>query len=327
VTAGAAVPAKANQGPDPGARRFRVIWNAEAGGKAGLARRAPSREELLDLMARTGLGSDLRQSDSAEDAERLAHAAVDEGIEVVVAAGGDGTVHVLADALLGTNAALGILPLGTIMNIPRSIGLPRDLEAAATALAEGEVRAIDVGRARERTFYESGSVGMNAAMFREAQRYDDGDRLSLFRAIWVAFRYRPARMELRLDDRRVRTRALMVTVSNGPYTGAGMTVAPGARLDDGQFDVRVFRRFSKWQLIRHLAGIAFGRRRFAPEVATYRSARVEITSAHPLPCRADSSDLGSTPVVMEAIPGALRVIVPPAPPGDHRAAPETTALD
>jgi diacylglycerol kinase (ATP) len=327
VTETAAVPAEGSEEPGPKARRFRVIWNPEAGGKAGLTRNAPTRDGLLDLMARTGLGSDLRESRSADDAERLAREAVDEGLDAVVAAGGDGTVHVVADVLLGTDTALGILPLGTIMNIPRMIGLPRDLEAAATALGEAEVRAIDVGRARDRTFYESGSVGMNAAMFREAQRYDDGDRLSLFRAVWVAFRYRPARMELRLDDRRIRTRALMVTVSNGPYTGAGMTVAPGARLDDGLFDVRVFRRFSKWQLIRHLASIAFGRRRYAPEVSTYRSSRVEITSAHPLPCRADSHDLGSTPVVMDVQPGALRVLVPPPNPGDDRAAPESTALD
>ena len=245
----------------------------------------------------------------------------------MVAAGGDGTVHVVADALLGGDTALGILPLGTIMNVPRMLGLPRDLESAAEALATGEERAIDVGVTRGRTFYESGSVGMNAAMFREAQRYDEGDRLSILRAAWVAFRYRPARMELRLDDRRIRSRALMVTVSNGPFTGAGMTVAPGARLDDGLFDVRVFRRFSKWQLIRHLASIAFGRRRYAPEVSTYRSARVVVTSVHPLPRRADSHDLGTTPIDFEVRPAVLRVIVPPPRDGQSGAAPESSALD
>jgi diacylglycerol kinase family enzyme len=119
-------------------------------------------------------------------------------------------------------------------------------------------------------------------------------------------------MELRLDDRRIRTRALMVTVSNGPYTGAAMTVAPGARLDDGKFDVRIFRRFSKLQLLRHLASIAFGRRRYAPEIATYRSKRVSVDSAHPLLCRADAEDLGTTPVEFVTLPGSLRVVVPTA---------------
>jgi diacylglycerol kinase (ATP) len=152
---------------------------------------------------------------------------------------------------------------------------------------------------------------MNAAMFREAQRFDRGDYLSVLRTIWVAFRYRPARMTLELDDRTVKTRALMVTVSNGPYTGAGMTVAPDAKLDDATFDVVVFRHFSKLDLLRHLGTIAFGRRKYSPHVTTYRSKRVRITSRRPLPSRADSHDLGTTPVEFVTRPGALRIVVPP----------------
>src|SRR5690606_27170378 len=147
--------------------------------------------------------------------------------------------------------------LGSVMNVARSLGLSRELDQAASVLAAGEVRAIDVGIARGRPFYEAGSVGMNAAIFREAQRFDRGDWSSIARSVWVALRYRPARMAIRLDRRLVRTRALMVSVSNGPYTGAGMTVAPDARIDDGLFDVAVFRGFSKLELLRHLASIAF----------------------------------------------------------------------
>jgi diacylglycerol kinase (ATP) len=117
-------------------------------------------------------------------------------------------------------------------------------------------------------------------------------------------------MAVELDDTVVTTRALMVAVSNGPYLGLGMTVAPGARLDDGSFDVRVFRHFSRWELLRHLASIAFGRRRYAPQVSTHRSATVRITSARPLPARADSVDLGHTPVTFRTRPGSLRVVVP-----------------
>jgi diacylglycerol kinase family enzyme len=118
----------------------------------------------------------------------------------------------------------------------------------------------------------------------------------------------------------------MVTISNGPYAGAGMTVAPGARLDDGLFDVRIFRRFSKPRLLRHLVSIAFGRYRYAPEVDTYRSRFVRIESAHPLPARADSRDLGTTPVAFVTRPGALRVVVP-ATVADTAAAPEPPEPD
>ena len=251
-----------------------MIWNAQAGSKGGLSTNSTTEDEVRGLMATADVGDELCATTSEDEARALAAAAVRDGYDLVVAAGGDGTIGLVASELLGSNTALGILPLGSVMNVARSLGLPRDAAAAAEALRSGEVRAIDVGETGGRPFFEAGSVGMNAAMFREAQRFDDGDWASILRTIWVAVRYRPARMEIRLDDRRIRTRALMVTVANGPYTGVGLTVAPEARLDDGKFDVLVFRRFSKVQLLRHLGSIAFGRRRYAPELRTYRSARV-----------------------------------------------------
>ena len=105
----------------------------------------------------------------------------------------------------------------------------------------------------------------------------------------------------------------MVVLANGPYTGAGMTVAPDARIDDGRFDVRVFRGFSKPELLRHLASIAFGRRRYAPHVSTFHAASVRVTSVHPLPTRADSHDLGTTPLEVRMRAGVLRVVSPEQP--------------
>jgi diacylglycerol kinase (ATP) len=299
-----------------GSARIRVIWNASAGKKAGIPGTMVTEERIRQLMARARLGEELVATATPDDARAQAGDAVRREYDLVVAAGGDGTVGTVAEWLLGTRTALGILPLGTVMNIARSLGIPRDLDAAADVIATGNVREIDVGEVDGRPFFETASVGMNAAMFREAQRFEDGDWSSIVRTVWVALRYRPARMTIDLDDRQIRTRALMVTISNGPYTGAGMTVAPAARLDDGTFDVRIFRRFSKPRLLRHLVSIAFGRYRYAPEVDTCRSRLVRIEGASPLPTRADSRDLGTTPVEFVVRPHALRMVVPAAGPID-----------
>lgn len=298
----------------PARRRVRVVWNPTAGSKGGLPTNRVTEEDLRRILAAHGLGDDIVRTDDEGACTSAVQGAVAEGVDILVAAGGDGTVGRIAGELLGSATALGILPMGSVMNVARSLGLPRDLDGAAGVIADGRVATIDVGLVRGAPFYEAGSIGMNAAMFREAQRFDDGDWSSIVRTIWVALRYRPARMELHLDDRIVRTRALMVTVANGPYTGLGMVVAPAARLDDGRFDVRVFRGFSKPELLRHLGSIAFGRRRYAPRVSTYRSRRVEVRSRHPLPCRADARDLGTTPVTFEVRPRALRVVVPGSEP-------------
>ncbi|HYO30746.1 MAG TPA: diacylglycerol kinase family protein, partial [Thermomicrobiales bacterium] len=290
--------------------RIRVIYNPNAGSKGGIPTNQTSQEAVSEAMARHGLGDELVVTGSEEEAIAATRDAADRGYAVVAAAGGDGTVGAVACELLGRETALGVLPLGSVMNIARMLGIPRELDGAAAVIAGGNARTIDVGEAKGQLFFEGGSVGLNAAVFREAQRVDQGRYTALFAAVATLVRYRPPRMVIRLDDRVLTTRALAVAVANGPYTGLGFAVAPEARLDDGLFDVVVFSRFSRSELVRHFGAIAFGRRRFSPKSATYRSARVRVEGVHPLPCRADAHDLGTTPVEYVVRQAALRVVVP-----------------
>ena len=292
-------------------RRIRVVWNPSSGRKAGLPTNRASRETLLELMAQYGLGDDLVESVSEDEAVEAVRDAVARDYDVVAGAGGDGTVALVGFQLLGTRTALGVFPLGSVMNIARMLDIPRDLEEAARVLREGHVRTIDLGRTGERTFYEAASVGLHAAVSREMPKVDEGDYGAILRSILTAFRYRPSRMLIELDrDRTIETRALLVAVANGPFMGAGFTVAPEASLEDGLFDVRVFLHYSKRELVRHFASIAFGRRAYEPRALTERASRVRITSRRPLPARADSEDLGMTPVEFEIRPQVLRVVAP-----------------
>jgi diacylglycerol kinase (ATP) len=300
--------------------RIRVLVNPNSGEKAGIPTNTAAEEEVRAVVAQhfPGLGENIVVTESEEEAIAATRDAVARGYEIVVAAGGDGTVGTVACELLGKETALGILPLGSVMNVARMLDIPRDLEGAAAIVATGEVRTIDVGEAKGQIFFEGGSVGLNAAVFREAQQADSdrGRYRALWAALWVLLRYRPPRMVLHLDDRVLTTRALAVAVANGPYSGLGFTVAPDAAINDGKFDVVIFSRFSRTELIRHFVSIAFGRRRYSAKTATYRTSRVRIEGVHPLPCRADGHDLGSTPVEYMARPGALRVVAPRfIPPG------------
>jgi diacylglycerol kinase (ATP) len=292
----------------------KVIWNSNAGRKA-LSLKRLDEAGVADLLSAAGLSAEVCPTDSAEQARSLAQAEVDAGAELIIAAGGDGTFGTVATVLLDTGVALGILPLGTVMNVPRMLGIPRDAQAAAQIIAGGFTRDIDVGEANGRPFFETASVGIGASIFREAQRFEKGDYGGLRRAVRNAFRYVPRRMRVELDNgRAIDTRALMVTIGNGPYMGLGMTVAPGAQLDDGKFDVRVFRHFSKLDLFRHLASIAFGQRRYSPHVTLERSSRVRVVGrTSQLPARADSLELGYTPLECRVRPAALKVVVPELP--------------
>jgi diacylglycerol kinase (ATP) len=291
-----------------------VIFNPNAGSK----RRGPlggqSAESLGELFAAQGREAQILSTDSTEDAHAQARRLIAADEKLIVVAGGDGTIGEVATELIGHDVALGMIPLGTVMNVPRMLALPLDAEQAVGLLTGPLARTalIDVGEVNGRLFYEAASVGLHAAMFNSERGLGEVRRFSPLRPLWMAFRYRPARMDIELDgSTTVQTRGLMAVVANGPYAGAGMTVAPDARLDDGLFDVRVFRHFSKIELFRHLASILFGRRAYVPHVSTYRAARVRITGRRPLPARADSSDMGVTPIECRVLTRSLKVVVGP----------------
>jgi diacylglycerol kinase (ATP) len=311
------------QQPSTDERRIRVLWNPTAGRKGGVPTNHSSREMLRELLSRHGLGDELVEPGSEQEAVEAAKDAVDQGYDVVVAAGGDGTFGLVGRQLLGTRTALGILPLGSVMNIPRMLGLPRDPDEAARILADGHVRTIDVGQVGDRIFYEAGSVGMAAAATRELPLVDKGDYGAIVRSIVAALRYRPSEIRIELDgDRTITVKAVVVAVANGPYMGPGLAVAPEALLDDGLFDVRVFLHYTKAELLRYVASIVRGRRPQQRRSLTERSSRVRITSGRPLPVRADAQDLGMTPVAFEIRPSVLMVVAPdpsasPSGPGRH----------
>lgn len=297
-----------------------VILNASAGRKAGIATNEATTPEDVDaLFSAIGLEVIVHATTSEAHAVATTLDAVAAGCPAIVAAGGDGTFGLVARTILSVTGpgagdampALGVLPLGSAMNVARSLEIPRDLPAAAAIIAAGHSRFIDVGElSGGPAFFEALAIGLHAELFAEAAAFDEGDWLAALRAAWTAVRYRPSLLTVQLDDGVISTRALVISVSNAPYTGLGFTVAPDARLDDGRFDVRLFERFSRLELLRHFVSIALGRRRYEPRVRSYRSLRIRIESAAPLRVRVDGDEAGETPVEAVVRPAALRVLVP-----------------
>jgi YegS/Rv2252/BmrU family lipid kinase len=246
-------------------------------------------------------------------ATELARKAVEEGYRLVIAAGGDGTVEEVAEGLVGTDVELGVLPLGSVMNIARMLGVPRDVDAAIEVIKERRVAQIDVGKATttagSRHFIEAAGIGIDAGLFAYFNQLDRGNWRTVLPLLKFMWRYRPRRLSLTVDGTQHRFRALMVSIANGPYVGAALTVAPDARLDDHQFDVEVFTRFGKLELLRHFVSIAGGKRVYNPKVQTFRARTIEIVPDRPMMVHADSQPLATTPARFEVVPSALCVIV------------------
>lgn len=293
-----------------------LIFNPHAGQKLGLQTNTGGPDDVQAALRRAGIRFDARPTAYARHATQLAREAVAEGRELVIAAGGDGTVNEVAHGLAKTQTVLGLMPLGSIMNVARTLWVPRDLDLAARTIADGKVLAMDMGRVGEHFFLEAAGVGLDAGLFGYFDRLESGASWSgvLRAAIRFLRQLGSPRIVVEHEGGRQLTRAPMVSVANGPYVGAAYAIAPNAHIDDGLLDAVVFRRTSSVRVLLHL-GLIAGARPLPPpehaELLRVRWLRVSRRHGRPLPVHADGEPVGITPATFEVAAAALRVIVGP----------------
>ncbi|GHO87741.1 diacylglycerol/lipid kinase family protein [Dictyobacter formicarum] len=245
----------------------------------------------------------------------LARKAAEEGADIVIAGGGDGTLHAVANGLINTNSALGILPMGTMNNIARSLNIPEDIEKACEIIAEGSTSRIDVGKINDHIFLEVAGIGLEAALFPAAEELKSKGLVSTLRAVVdglrTLFTFSPTRFTVTFDNkRRRRVHAIQISVCNSPYYGARLQFAPKAMMDDGLLDVLIYRRFNKLDYIRHAISISQGRRALEQKVSRHKVKTMYIQSEQPVEIHADGEQQGYTPALIAIQTGVLQVRVP-----------------
>ncbi len=252
----------------------------------------------------------------------LAREAVAEGADAVLAVGGDGTVNEVAQGLLGTQVALGIVPAGSGNGLARALGIPLQPALALAALEGAAPRAIDVGFLNGRPFLNVAGAGFDAAVGRAFhERGKQGGRRGLFGYVHLSLRelraYHAPRVVLTLaDGARHELNPFVLTFANGPQYGSGAVINPGARLDDGVLEVVLFEDGSRLATLAAAPLLFLGG---AERLARYRrltATRLTVAATTPLPLHVDGDPIPPAEhVVVELRPRALRVLVPPAAPG------------
>jgi diacylglycerol kinase (ATP) len=272
--------------------------------------------ELVDLLAARGIAADVRVKLHKSQARREARAAARAGYPLVVAAGGDGTVASVARGLVGSKTVLGVIPLGTYNNVATSLGIPTDTAQACALIAAAPVRAVDVGEVqargmkRPRAFLEVGAVGIAAPLVVAGQGFEKGRWDEVTKHLPRAVEMAPAVLGVRLDGQRSvhRAHSLLAIVANAPRAGAGLVVAPQAKVDDGLFDVRVYEEMPQPALVAHFLAIKTGTVGDDPRVRISNGRKLVIRSTTPLPVAVDSKVVGSTPARFRVRTGGLLVI-------------------
>jgi YegS/Rv2252/BmrU family lipid kinase len=260
------------------------------------------------------------------DGVRLARQAAQEGFQRLVVAGGDGTLSEVVTGLVEAGASahveLGVLPLGTGGDFPRTLGIPRDLDLAIQAIATGAARPLDAGRVefRDRDGRPASSCFVNVAslgisgrvveIVNRALKVLPGQLAFLLGTLRALASYRRAHVALRLDGEAMFDGDLVLAAAaNGRWFGGGMQVAPDAKPDDGVFDVVVVGGLSRTRLLARLPGLYRG--------THVRDAAVQVRRGRVLEADApgervwlelDGEPLGTLPARIELLPGALRVV-------------------
>jgi diacylglycerol kinase family enzyme len=294
--------------------RIAVVLNSSAGSLIG---RHEAEEEVARHLAAAGLDAVLVPDHPDGLCARLEDA-IALGADAVVVGGGDGTIAAAAARLQGTQIALGILPLGTMNMLAHDLGIPVGLAAAADALAQGEIRAIDVAEVNGEIYLCNAVIGSPSWLGRHRERHRGNatlrTRIAFARAgLRAAWRHRPMRLSVALDGQRPKrlwTRAL--AVANNRYAeGFGMVMVR-PRLDAGELALYVARRYGIWWWVRLLGGMFLGSWRGA-KLVQERGAR-EVVIRSPRTALRVMSDgearILASPLVFRIHPRALRVIVP-----------------
>lgn len=275
-------------------------------------------------------------------AKEIAKQAMQQGYNIIVAVGGDGTANEIASALIGTKACLGIIPIGSGNDLARSLGIPRDIREAIKILLSGKKREIDVIKVAEKYIFNVLGIGFDAAVaqwVKERRKWLPRVKVAIkkMRRVFPWFRwwkllawlwensvylvgvlakiftFRNLKIEIITPERQLKVSCMLVACAIGKSEGRHFLIAPEASMNDGLIDVCVVSEITSWQerfncLVKGLKG----KHLLLDKVIYFKTKRLRIISPGPLLAHIDGEPI-QLPSNFEVtlIPCSLQVIVGP----------------
>jgi len=304
--------------------RYKVIANPNAGHGKG----AKSIPEIERLMKAHGLDYDLVQTGGVGDGIRLARQAALDGYDVVVAAGGDGTVNEVVNGLMEARSAgpqrpaLAVLCSGRGNDFAPAVAIPETLPEGCQVLKDDHRRLVDLGRVtggqvpQGRLFINTVGIGFDAIVTIEAAKLPRlggflGFIIAVLRTVFLYSKGTNLRMDY--DGGSLTTPTLLLSIMNGRRLGGGFWMAPEASPDDGRFDVVLGRQVSKLRVLTLLPHFTKGDHATQPEVTVVQSGRVAVAALDgsiPAHCDGEIISIEGTRLQVELLPRQLEVVCP-----------------
>lgn len=318
-----------------------LIYNPYAG--QGVIRR--ELDDVIALLTNSGWTVDKWEVSKPKEATQRAYDAARRGMKVVIAAGGDGTVHEVANGLVGTDTSLGVIPTGTTNVWALQMGIPtlnpmlpgrmaakfitdlgnrfaqplsanyyrKILLRAAQVLIEGRTVAVDVGEIAGHYFLMWAGIGLDATILESISMKEKralGYWAYVIPTLGKMRQHTSTDIWLTLDGERVNSSSSLIVVSNIQLYGANFQIGTKAHVNDAKLDVCVFHGEGVFTFMQHALKVLSHKHLQDTKIDYHQCSQIVIDSARPLPVHTDAEILTQTPVTISTLPRALKTIVP-----------------
>jgi diacylglycerol kinase (ATP) len=289
-------------------RRVLIIVNPVAGRSHSSRRRL---DRVVAALQRRGCTVVLRRSGPAiGDAGRLAREA-EPDFDIIVAAGGDGTLNAVVNGMAAAKRAVALLPLGTANVLAREIGLPRDPELLADLIVAGPARPIWPGRVGDRLFLTTASSGFDAevvAAVNPRLKQHLGRVAFAWAILGCLWRYRACELGVRVDG--VDHRAAAVIAAKGRFYAGPYVIAPRASLAEPMLDLVLLQRSGRLAVLSYLGALLRGRVARRKDITILRSRAAFLSADEAVPVQADGELIAQLPVLITIAEEPLRLVRP-----------------
>lgn len=308
-------------------------------------------DNIIAFLNSCGWSVNLRGTSKPLEATELARHAANRGANVVIAAGGDGTINEVANGLVNTDVALGVLPVGTTNTWALQMGIPtlrpmfpgiqavkliaaleeriarplpasyyrKVLLAAARVLVEGHTVAVDMGELSGRHFLMWAGMGFDAAIAQSIPLWEKralGSWAYVFPTIESIYKYSGTDVCLNLDGKVVKASAPLIVVSNIQLYGGMIAIGAKACVNDAKLDVCIFKGGGFLTFVQQAAKVLAHKHLQDPKVEYYQCCEIVVESARSLPVHVDGEPFTMTPIAIHTVPSSLKVIVPKTVPAN-----------
>lgn len=281
--------------------------------KAGRRKTSPLPEIQRVFSAQDTFSLDIHETTGPGNATEAAKKAAGDGYDLVIAAGGDGSIFEVANGLINCDTCLGVVPVGTENVLAREMGVPLEPGPACEFMLKAEPRTIDTGLIAGQHFVCFAGIGFDAHV---AHRLPP-ERKKRFGALAyfltsaqkiAGYRKAPRKAKLTLDGKTQEVEFLILVVSNIRSYGGGLIPAPQAKIDDGLLDVCVFPNANYVEIMRQMAATKKGKHIDLPGVGYYQAKSIEIETDSSEQIQLDGDAWpGESPFKIEAVPSSLKV--------------------